>query len=100
VSGEVFNVGCGDRISVTDLWQAIQGVLGIELEARYGPARAGDVRDSLADLTKISDRLGYRVKVSLQEGIRFTAEWLRSQRDSVTAGAGRAASPGAGQAEV
>ena len=90
VSGEVFNVGCGNRISVTDLWQAIQEALGVELEAQYGPARAGDVRDSLADLTKIGDRLGYRVKVSLQEGIRFTAEWLRSEGDAVLAGAGQA----------
>ena len=90
VSGEVFNVGCGERISVTDLWKAIQAALGIELEARYGPARAGDVRDSLADLTKISDRLGYGVKVSLHEGIRLTADWLRRQGSAVMAGSGQA----------
>ena len=90
VSGEVFNVGCGERISVNDLWQAIQSALGIELEAQYGPARAGDVRDSLADLTKIRDRLGYRVSVSLHEGIRLTADWLRSQGKSVIAEARRA----------
>lgn len=90
VSGEVFNVGCGERISVTDLWQAIQAALGIELEARYGPARAGDVRDSLADLTKISDRLGYGVKVSLREGIQLTADWLRSQGSAAMVGSGQA----------
>ena len=90
VSGEVFNVGCGERISVNDLWQAIQAALGIELDAQYGPARAGDVRDSLADLTKIYDRLGYGVTVSLREGIRLTADWLRSQSGSVMAGSGQA----------
>ena len=79
VSGEVFNVGCGERISVTDLWRAIQTALGTQLEAKYGPARPGDVRDSLADLSKIADRMGYEVKVPLQEGIGLTADWLRSQ---------------------
>lgn len=87
VSGEVFNVGCGERISVTDLWQAIQAALGTELEPKYGEARPGDVRDSLADLTKIADRLGYEVKVPLQQGIRLTADWLRSQ-DHAPAAAG------------
>jgi nucleoside-diphosphate-sugar epimerase len=90
VSGEVFNVGCGERISVTDLWQAIQAALGIEIEAQYGPARAGDVRDSLADLAKISDRLGYRVQVSLHEGIRLTAAWLKSEGSATVAGSGQA----------
>ena len=86
VNGEVFNVGCGKRISVIDLWEVIKAALGSELEAQYGPARAGDVRDSLADLTKISERLGYEVKVSLHEGIRLTAHWLRSQGSAVMAG--------------
>jgi len=90
VSGEVFNVGCGERISVTDLWQAIQAALGIEIEAQYGPARAGDVRDSLADLAKISDRLGYRVQISLHEGIRLTADWLKSEGSAMVAGSGQA----------
>ena len=90
VSGEVFNVGCGERISVTDLWQAIQAALGIEIKAQYGPARAGDVRDSLADLAKISDRLGYRVQISLQEGIHLTADWLKSEGSAMVAGSGQA----------
>ena len=78
VSGEVFNVGCGDRISVTELWGAIQDALGIELGVEHGPARPGDVRDSLADLDKISARLGYEVRVPLQEGLRRTAAWVES----------------------
>ena len=77
VSGEVFNVGCGDRISVTGLWEAIREALGVEGDAEYGPGRAGDVRDSLADLTKIWERLGYEVKVPLHEGLRLTADWLK-----------------------
>ena len=80
VAGEVFNVGCGERISVARLWDEIRGILDVDLDARSGPARPGDVRDSLADLTKIRDRLGYEVVVPLTEGLRRTAEWLQEQR--------------------
>ena len=82
VSGEVFNVGCNEQISVTGLWEAIESALGVEIEAEHGPARLGDVRDSLADLAKISDRLGYQVRVSLVEGLRRTAEDLGHRRPS------------------
>ncbi len=59
VSGEVFNVGCGERISVNRLWEAIQEVTGTAAESVKGPGREGDVRDSLASLDKIQDRMGY-----------------------------------------
>lgn len=76
--GEVFNVGCGERISVNDLWAAIRGATGASVEAEHGPPRPGDVRDSLADLTRIRERLGYEVGVPLSDGLRRTTEWLRS----------------------
>jgi nucleoside-diphosphate-sugar epimerase len=78
VSGEVFNVGCGERTSVADLWETIQTELGVQIQAGHAPRRQGDVRDSLADLTKISDRLGYQMLVSLQEGLQRTARWLKT----------------------
>jgi nucleoside-diphosphate-sugar epimerase len=77
VVGEVFNVGCGDRISVNQLWQEVQRVTGTRLDPVYGPPRPGDVRNSLADLTKIRDRLGYRPSVSLREGLTRTCDWFR-----------------------
>lgn len=77
VCGEVFNVGCGYRVSVLELWQRIQAVTGAQVDAVHGPPRAGDVRDSLADLAKISERLGYQPVVSLDEGLRRTCESLR-----------------------
>ena len=80
VSGEVFNVGCGERISVLALWTAIRDVVGCEEEAVHGPARPGDVRDSLADLTKIRERMGYEVLTPLDAGLRHTARWLKEQR--------------------
>ena len=79
VVGELFNVGCGERVSVRQLWDEIRTILGVELEAVTGPARAGDVRDSLADLSRIRERLGYEVRVPLREGLRRTAAWLGAQ---------------------
>ncbi|MCH7565698.1 MAG: SDR family oxidoreductase [Gemmatimonadetes bacterium] len=76
VAGEVFNVGCGDRISVNTLWQEIKAITGSDVDAVHGPARAGDVRDSLASLDRIRDRLGYEAEVSLTDGLRRTVQWL------------------------
>lgn len=77
VSGEVFNVGCGGRISINDLWREIKEALGAEVDAVHGPPRPGDVRDSLADLTRLEERTGFQVRVGLKEGIQRTVEWIR-----------------------
>ena len=77
VSGEVFNVGCGEQISVNQLWEAIQEATGAQVNSVTGPAREGDVRDSLASLDKIQGQMGYTVTVSLAEGLRRTVESLR-----------------------
>ncbi len=77
VSGEVFNVGCGGRISINELWQAIQKAVGASVEAIHGPPRAGDVKDSMADLTLLQERTGFQVRVDLDEGIRKTVDWIR-----------------------
>ncbi len=76
VAGEVFNVGCGDRISVGQLWDKICAVMGVDLEPVEGPPRPGDVRDSLAGLDKIRERLGYETVVPLDEGLRRTVKWF------------------------
>ncbi|MGQ0560348.1 MAG: SDR family oxidoreductase [Gemmatimonadota bacterium] len=77
-NGAVFNVGCGDRISVNQLWQKIQGMVGCSLEAVRAPRRSGDVRDSLASLEKIARVLGYRPVVGLEDGLRRTIHYFRS----------------------
>ncbi|MSR36376.1 MAG: SDR family oxidoreductase [Gemmatimonadetes bacterium] len=73
VSGLVFNVGAGERTSVNQLWAMVQTVVGSRVTAVHGPARPGDVRDSLADLTRIRDAMGYEARVGLEEGLRTTA---------------------------
>lgn len=76
VSGEVFNVGCGEQISVNQLWEAIQEATGVGVKSVTGSAREGDVRDSLASLAKIQEQMGYSVTVSLTEGLRRTVASL------------------------
>ncbi len=76
VSGEVFNVGCGERISINRFWKAVQEATGARVEALHGPEREGDVRDSLASLEKIQGGMDYAVTASLAEGLRRTVEWL------------------------
>lgn len=94
VVGEVFNVGCGERISVLRLWEEIRDILGVELDAVTGPPRPGDVRDSLADLTRIRARLGYEVRVPLAEGLRRTVAWVREMRAGGGLAAPASAAPG------
>ena len=74
-SGKVINVATGTRISLNDLFRAIKAITGANVEPVYGPPRAGDVRDSLADITLARDLLGYAPIVGLEEGLRETVAW-------------------------
>ncbi len=70
--GSVINIAAGVRTSVNDLWNGIREIVGIDAEARYEAARAGDVRDSLADLSRAVKLLEYEPAVGLEEGLRRT----------------------------
>ncbi len=72
LGGEVYNVGIGRQITLRELVQAINGILGTNLEPEFGPARAGDVLHSLASLERISEAIGYRPIVDFEEGLRRT----------------------------
>ncbi|WP_053972475.1 SDR family oxidoreductase [Mangrovimonas sp. ST2L15] len=71
-ANEVFNVACGERISVNTLWHTLKEAAESELEAIYGPPRMGDVRDSLADISKGQRLLGYEPEVTVKEGLGLT----------------------------
>ncbi len=75
VSGQVFNVGCGERISLNRLWVEIRDLTGARAEAVYAEPRPGDVRDSLASLERSAEALGYRPAIDLREGLRRTIEY-------------------------
>lgn len=71
---QVFNVAYGERISLNTLWNDLQNISGKELAAIYGPPRKGDVRDSLADIGKAKNLLGYNPLFSVKDGLRITWE--------------------------
>jgi UDP-glucose 4-epimerase len=73
-SGEIFNVAAGLPASVNTIADTIGEILGKPVERRHVPRRAGDIRDSWADLTKSRRILGYEPGVDLREGLRRTIE--------------------------
>jgi UDP-glucose 4-epimerase len=77
LSGAVYNVGTGRRISLLDLVAAINMILGTNLKPEFQSARAGDVHDSQASLDRIRQVLGYQPIVDFEEGLRRSLESLR-----------------------
>jgi len=78
-AGEVINVACGIRISLNELLRVMSGIVGTSVQPIYKEERAGDVRDSQADISKAKDLLGYAPTASLEEGLRHTLAWCRSE---------------------
>jgi len=79
-AGEMMNMATGGRISLNELLSTMNRLLGTDLQAIYQETRAGDVKDSQADISKAEALLGYKPTVSLEEGLRRTLEWCRSER--------------------
>ncbi|MEX2613369.1 MAG: SDR family oxidoreductase [Gaiellaceae bacterium] len=75
-SGQIFNVSAGAPTSVNGLAEAIGRLLGKEVERRYLPPRPGDLRNSWADVSEARNVLGYETSVSLEDGLRRTADFL------------------------
>jgi len=78
VSGEIFNVGCGDRVTVNRLAQTLKDIIDTDTEPVHGEPRPGDVRHSQADIQKARDAFGYNPQVGLREGLRRTVEWFET----------------------
>lgn len=81
VSGGVYNVACGESLNLLDLLQAICEHLGKPFDPVFAPPRTGDVKHSWADISAAQRDLGYRVEVSLAEGLRRTIDWYVAQRE-------------------
>jgi nucleoside-diphosphate-sugar epimerase len=76
-SGEVINVATGGRISLNELFRVLKTLTGATVEPTYGGTRAGDVRDSQADIGKARRLLGYEPSVALDRGLEQTVAWFR-----------------------
>jgi nucleoside-diphosphate-sugar epimerase len=82
-SGEVINIATGGRISLNQLFETVKRQVGSNLQPIYSDPRAGDVRDSQADISKAQRLLGYSPSVSFDEGLGRTVAWYR---ESMVAG--------------
>ena len=81
-SGQVINVATGGRISLNQLFQAVKTLTGASVDAVYAAERAGDVRDSQADITKARTLLGYQPTVTLEQGLEKTVAWFRTTQST------------------
>jgi UDP-N-acetylglucosamine 4-epimerase len=78
---QVYNIACGIQTSLSDLFETLKEIAGSDLAPRYGPERAGDVKHSLADISKAANLLGYQPEVSVREGLKQTFDWYRERHN-------------------
>jgi UDP-N-acetylglucosamine 4-epimerase len=75
--GDVFNIAVAEKISVNELFNTLKKITGSSLNATYREERRGDVRNSLADISKAKNILNYSPAVFVEEGLRKTVEWFK-----------------------
>jgi len=80
VSGNMYNGGNGGRITLNQAWTLLLKLEGVAIPPVYRPPRAGDVRDSQADITLAVRDLGHAPRYSFEDGMRVTLEWYRKNR--------------------
>src|SRR5438128_1689981 len=78
-AGEMCNVATGRRVTLNETFRALQKLTGYSREPKYGHERGGDIKHSLADISKAEARLGYKPKVGFEEGLQKTVEWYRGR---------------------
>jgi nucleoside-diphosphate-sugar epimerase len=79
--GEVINIANGQRITLNELLAEVKGLTGKSgIVADYQPARSGDVRHSLADISRAREFLGFEPRVTLREGLELTIDWWKRSR--------------------
>jgi UDP-N-acetylglucosamine 4-epimerase len=81
--GQFFNIACGERTSILDMFNILKKYAGASVEPTFKEERKGDVRDSLADITKAKNLLGYEPKVFFDEGLKNTLEWFKNSRYNI-----------------
>jgi len=81
VAGQTFNIACGERISLNRLLDEIRAIVRSDVEASYQEPRQGDVKHSLADISRAREQLGYEPLVDFNEGLTRTVESLRAEAD-------------------
>lgn len=80
---QVYNIAVGDRTSLNDLFNILKEEAKTDINPIYGPDRAGDIRDSLADISKAKTLLGYDPKVRIREGLQKTYQWFLNNQEFI-----------------
>jgi UDP-N-acetylglucosamine 4-epimerase len=75
---QVYNIACGEQTSLLELFNSLKKEAGSLLQPVHGPERAGDVKHSLADISKAGSLLGYAPAVAIHEGLKTTFSWYKS----------------------
>jgi UDP-glucose 4-epimerase len=78
-AGQIFNVATGRRVTLNETFKLLQTLTAYSGQPRYEPERGGDIKHSLADISKAEAALGYRPKINFEEGLRLTVEWYRTK---------------------
>ena len=77
-NGQAVNIACGRRVTLNEILQQLKGLLGSDVEAVYEPARVGDVKHSLADITLAKTTIGYEPKVYFEDGLARSIDWYKA----------------------
>ncbi len=75
--GEIVNIACGEAVTVNAIIDMINEILGKDIKPIYAPARPGDVKHSLADITLAEKLIGFKPKVSFRDGLKKAINWYR-----------------------
>jgi nucleoside-diphosphate-sugar epimerase len=76
-AGQVFNVATGRRVTLNETFKQLQPLTSYTGHPRYEPERGGDIKHSLADISKAEAGLAYKPKIDFEEGLRRTVDWYR-----------------------
>lgn len=75
--GNVYNVACGTRITLKEVVRVLNRILGTNLDPVFEPPRAGDIKNSMADIQRAADDLGYSPQTGFENGLIKTVDWYR-----------------------
>jgi UDP-glucose 4-epimerase len=78
VAGQMFNIATGNRFNLNETFEMLKPLTGYTGDVEYAPERTGDIKHSLADISRAQEKLKYQPLVDFKEGLRRTVEWYRA----------------------
>ena len=76
--GQVINIACQEQISLNQILDILRRLLGTDISAEYTDPRVGDVKHSLADISRAKDLLGYEPRIAFEQGLRMAIDWYKA----------------------